>query len=745
CLETASQFLAKPSDVTRDGVRRYVTVSERNRLKETLRRFGEATAPGSEPLTFVPLLKVLQGASPSSKVMSITYQDHSLRERPSLGTMKHTNPDTQESSRKSVSRHYISPSKHILKAKAKPFPPCTHYGFNDDRHDDCHMYPECEIYGSINNATSGLNHAILVRRGALAESSQASESLVGMSCDTYVLGGNHSSTKQINSSQQLIVFMSLLPTSEKKRKTKTHIVTKSKPKLQGPEASRALLKKGKKAKTSMTTLIQTTLKLNHQTVSSGATDTSQSTSSSQSTDPQDIEGNIRPTDSEGNIHFADKGLPATNIDRGTRKSQPLLEGTATDPKDLDRNTQPTDKGLPSMVTNLLRASTKLFEPHEADSTLKETMKTMSKTNTTTSANITDLTKILRNVKLPKIMNQLNGFQTSINSLGSYYASISESFKEDPKFNQRLLKEVEGYIQNFIRLIEIARSFKELNFPSVQTRIINIKNTKVTIHFDVDSIKTSTSAIKEMVTERFQDFNGFSSSIPSGSTFMPTVTPLEATTIVGVNFEKQIIVCSKGGKEFLKKQDAEYNVLYREHMSKLKKKRELKKKRFKQYVSTTKNRLKPEKITDIHIHPNTKPVAIIFYKNNDQRNFNVYKPFGFGDFSVTEWDELGAIIPKKKNKVVKELMISLSKKYKVLKEIPGELRINPSFPPKQVPTLSSSRKRKALKLEPKVCTAGLECDRSILEGIQFVNNKVIETHQSMGSYSLMLLVIMLSKG
>ncbi|GJY14308.1 hypothetical protein Tco_0383617 [Tanacetum coccineum] len=35
--------------------------------------------------------------------MTLTYQDHSLRERSGLGTMKQTNPETQESLSKSVS------------------------------------------------------------------------------------------------------------------------------------------------------------------------------------------------------------------------------------------------------------------------------------------------------------------------------------------------------------------------------------------------------------------------------------------------------------------------------------------------------------------------------------------------------------------------------------------------------------------------------------------------------------------
>ncbi|GKG11728.1 hypothetical protein Tco_0345965, partial [Tanacetum coccineum] len=72
------------------------------------------------------------------------------------------------------------------------------------------------------------------------------------------------------------------------------------------------------------------------------------------------------------------------------------------------------------------------------------------------------------------------------------------------------------------------------------------------------------------------------------------------------------------------------------------------------------------------------------------------------------------------------MTSLGKKYERLKVIPGEIRINPSLPvPEQVPSLSSGRKRKAQELESEVRIPELECNRSLPEGVQFVNNKVIE--------------------
>ncbi|GKA97628.1 retrovirus-related pol polyprotein from transposon TNT 1-94 [Tanacetum coccineum] len=79
---------------------------------------------------------------------------------------------------------YASPSKQILKAKAKPFPPCIHYGFNDHRPDDSRNYTECEIYRSYDHFTSRHNCVIHIRGGVLAESSQFSESSIGVKCNT---------------------------------------------------------------------------------------------------------------------------------------------------------------------------------------------------------------------------------------------------------------------------------------------------------------------------------------------------------------------------------------------------------------------------------------------------------------------------------------------------------------------------------------------------------------------------------
>ncbi|GJT35333.1 retrovirus-related pol polyprotein from transposon TNT 1-94 [Tanacetum coccineum] len=78
---------------------------------------------------------------------------------------------------------YASPSKQILKAKAKPFPPCIQCGFNDHRLDDYRNYPECKICGSYDHFTSRHNRVIHVKGGVLAESSQSNESSIGVKCN----------------------------------------------------------------------------------------------------------------------------------------------------------------------------------------------------------------------------------------------------------------------------------------------------------------------------------------------------------------------------------------------------------------------------------------------------------------------------------------------------------------------------------------------------------------------------------
>ncbi|GJU11251.1 retrovirus-related pol polyprotein from transposon TNT 1-94 [Tanacetum coccineum] len=246
-----------------------ILVPESQAVNESLKTTNNTPEPPkdseAEFLTPLPPLKNLQGALPNSEIIPLTFQPHSLRERPgetepatsSVPTkVKNTKlesklneltklvqmvidekvnftqitqePNSQiqqtESSKsvdsskslmpkpikkpqlkedhrtsyhemyiallkrsenyKALPYQYASPSKQILKAKAKPFPPCTHCGFNDHIPDDYRNYSECEICGSYDHFTSRHNRVIHIRGGVLAESSQSSESSIGVKCNT---------------------------------------------------------------------------------------------------------------------------------------------------------------------------------------------------------------------------------------------------------------------------------------------------------------------------------------------------------------------------------------------------------------------------------------------------------------------------------------------------------------------------------------------------------------------------------
>ncbi|GJS20772.1 retrovirus-related pol polyprotein from transposon TNT 1-94 [Tanacetum coccineum] len=150
----------------------------------------------SDALTPLPPLKNLQGASPSSKSVSetVTVSDT----EPTTSSFPIEVKNTEQESKiiiltklvqmlineKAQPYQYASPSKQILKAKAKPFPPCTHYGFNDHIPYDYRNYPEYEICRSYDHFTSGHNRVIHIRGGVLVESSQSSKSSIGVKCNT---------------------------------------------------------------------------------------------------------------------------------------------------------------------------------------------------------------------------------------------------------------------------------------------------------------------------------------------------------------------------------------------------------------------------------------------------------------------------------------------------------------------------------------------------------------------------------
>ncbi|GJU79675.1 retrovirus-related pol polyprotein from transposon TNT 1-94, partial [Tanacetum coccineum] len=157
---------------------RRILVPESQAVNESLKPTEASTDPESskdfeaKSLTHLPPLKILQGASPSSEDRRTS--DHEI----------YTASLKRSENHKAQTYQYASPSKQILKTKVKPFPPCTHCGFNDHRHDDCRNYPECEIYRSYDHFSSRHNRVIHIRGGVLPESSPSNESSTGVKCNT---------------------------------------------------------------------------------------------------------------------------------------------------------------------------------------------------------------------------------------------------------------------------------------------------------------------------------------------------------------------------------------------------------------------------------------------------------------------------------------------------------------------------------------------------------------------------------
>ncbi|GKD90948.1 hypothetical protein Tco_1366455 [Tanacetum coccineum] len=175
-----------------------------------------------------------------------------------------------------------------------------------------------------------------------------------------------------------------------------------------------------------------------------------------------------------------------------------------------------------------------------------------------------------------------------------------------------------------------------------------------------------------------------------------ITKPEVVKVVGEEAEKiginpERITSAKEGEKFKKARDAELKVLNKERNEKLKKPLEPRKHKYENYMLTIGNKLKPEKITDVKIHPHIKPIVVEVYKSTNRRTFEVHTLFSFGAFA---WN-------------------SVSSSYPILE---------------QASSKSLGRKRKHMELEPEIKVPRLYYDRSLPEGVPFVNNIVIKEHE-----------------
>ncbi|GJR40356.1 hypothetical protein Tco_1216040 [Tanacetum coccineum] len=433
-------------------------------------------------------------------------------------------------------------------------------------------------------------------------------------------------------------------------------------------------------------------------------DKTQSVSSGQNTHPQDTERTTQP---------AVKGFHSL-LDEGTRKSNPLPEGKPTDPQDIERNKQPAVKGLFATHPDD-GAGTKYQDElkDDSDEEMRETREELdeeflqSENEETQHAHSNktptkDPISTEQQSPLPNKDHPESAKDKKTDASDSESSSFQNDVKEDPALNKKVLE------------------------ASVGPRMTRIENTQANIQYNLASLKTDTSEIKAMMTEIFCTFKGQSFSTSSSSVskttlvitegdkdnmiteehvsktadaekepeqepqdtepipitiVMPIVTSTK-TKIIGYSSRPQLtdhilevqVLQPENPSHTTPKLDRGKGIARDTHESTIKhvpKSKEVCQDPDAHFLIPFEIRqeFKPEKITNIHIHLNTKLVAITVYKDNDRSNFDVHKPFRFGDFGVTEWDELGAIIPKKKIKVVEDLMTSFQKKYERLRSLP----------------------------------------------------------------------------
>ncbi|GJX30780.1 hypothetical protein Tco_0240635 [Tanacetum coccineum] len=315
-----------------------------------------------------------------------------------------------------------------------------------------------------------------------------------------VLGGNYSSTKQINSIQQMIAYcyitgtevdieeiiysdlvtklgpfkfteielmahmivvnnqkdsVSPPPLSGKKKKVKSQTVTPILPKSQGPEASDSLPQKRKNPKSKKPpTKTKETPPPSQQRVLNDPTQSPQAP------------GNIQPTN---------KGLPSTASNKGTDKTTPSLEEPLGD-KDSEGNIPPADmKPINPTVADPLGTGAEYQDKEAADS-------------------YADLRA----------------------SVEGYYKE-NDAVKDDPALNKKVIEATEAYTNNSSALTKLLNLSTNSLAWNLGPKMTAVEISQADIRSNISSLKQDTSDIKSMMIEIYQAFKGqastSSSSVP----------------------------------------------------------------------------------------------------------------------------------------------------------------------------------------------------------------------------------------
>ncbi|GJW31660.1 hypothetical protein Tco_0051692 [Tanacetum coccineum] len=417
-----------------------------------------------------------------------------------------------------------------------------------------------------------------------------------------------------------------------------------------------------------------------------------------------------PQDLERNIQLAGTGLPFTSPDEGIRKSQPLLEGITTDPKDSGGNIQPADKGLPSTASNegtdkttshpkgplgdkdlggnktppdMEPINPTIVDPsgteHQSPSPNKdkpepshtpETQESdsdslspdLKKFDNTSLITERQLVKYLRKAtmdSLEKTTTDRINLLKDLNEVIETLKVVQDAVKDDPALNKKVIEATEAYTKNtttFTKLLSLGENDIQADIEEPPS---HTEGEHVAMEDDTKKPESDKAKEEPINVVPISIVRPITRPNPQVALIESLSRPPLTDPILQIRLTKEQIQAYMNREEQITKAAKEAKMF--------------------KMTKTEVIKVVQEEAEKIGLDPKKIISAKAGEKNNDKKNFDVHSPFKFGDFRIIDLDELGPIIEKKKNSIIKELMTSLGKRYERLEKIPEELGIQSALP------------------------------------------------------------------
>nr|GEZ26953.1 hypothetical protein [Tanacetum cinerariifolium] len=325
--------------------------------------------------------------------------------------------------------------------------------------------------------------------------------------------------------------------------------------------------------------------------------------------------------------------------------------------------------------------------------------------------------------LKKSSTTINDLYKGLEVITQLLKNITKYVKDDPATNKKIEEASKTLAKISTQTSEILSLVRSFNFSTLQSTVKNIQDhafnqEEVSAAWMKSSTNMAWNLEKPEEPKQLIDAN---IEFIGSSTHPPLITQAQPITIIHPEPSDK--------KEEIKKaeEEARLNVVSKTKVIKVVREEAKKLGIHPKEAITTKSGELFKKAQDskheVYKRQHTEKVKNLLnsestiYRGTHGRNFDVHKPFLFRAFGISEFDELRKIIPKKKNAVVKDLMNSLSRRYKRLRQIRRELGIHSALPAlEKTSSQTSGRKRKHMKLEPETRLPGLECNQALPENV-----------------------------